>query len=392
MAIEYSLVKHRDHDRIEATAAAADAKADPLPPPKQAPDGDAPALGVTGSKLSACVYMLVQETRMDILVDAISLLARYYLRRYPYDLVLFEEDFSAKGKAHVEAVFHHAMRTQQKNEGGVGDTGAATGARLVWKRVVFDLPDWIDASAKNDNLVCNQRSGSIGYRHMCRFHSLPAHEYLAEMGYDWHWRLDDDSYLTSEVGYDVFRLMVQNKKRYGYVSMVQEFEWCVDGLWEAAERFNRGDFDGEEVSGRHNVSGGVGGAAGVRPGEDLAQHLRRLSGVSEPVMDAVGEGSARTLASGPSGAKKSNSSQQSDWIHLLEDKSIFYTNFEISHRSIWQSRAYQVSKAQHRTPTTTTTKYPKNDPTGSVGHHPCQPSPRQPYRAPPTNPTNPPSS
>ena len=36
----------------------------------------------------------------------------------------------------------------------------------------------------------------------------------------------------------MFDLMIKNRKRYGYVAMVQEFEWCVVGLWEAAGNFS----------------------------------------------------------------------------------------------------------------------------------------------------------
>lgn len=87
--------------------------------------------------------------------------------------MLFEEDMSAQGKATVEAAFHHAMGGASGGDRGAvgagggagGGTGYKSGSRgsgqasaeLKWKRVEFELPEWIDASAKNDNLVCNQR-------------------------------------------------------------------------------------------------------------------------------------------------------------------------------------------------------------------------------------------
>ena len=51
------------------------------------------------------------------------------------------------------------------------------------------------------------------------FMAYLASKELAEQ-YEWQWRLDDDGLITEEVGYDVFRLMAMNKKRYGYVIIV----------------------------------------------------------------------------------------------------------------------------------------------------------------------------
>lgn len=83
--------------------------------------------------------------------------------------------------------------------------------------------------------------------------------------YEWQWRLDDDSMITEEVsensqptnqmacpapqvlrccgvgriqvGYDVFDLMAQNKKRYGFTNIVQDDAKCVLGLWDAAREY-----------------------------------------------------------------------------------------------------------------------------------------------------------
>ena len=38
----------------------------------------------------------------------------------------------------------------------------------------------------------------------CALHGNRVHEELSRMGYSWYWRLDDDSLLTSDIGYDVF--------------------------------------------------------------------------------------------------------------------------------------------------------------------------------------------
>ena len=62
------------------------------------------------------------------------------------------------------------------------------------------------------------------------------------MGYSWHWRLDDDSILTADIGYDVFQFMENNGKKYGYVNTVMDGPECVKGLWEFTDRFLNGSF------------------------------------------------------------------------------------------------------------------------------------------------------
>jgi hypothetical protein len=105
---------------------------------------------------------------------------------------------------------------------------------------------------------------------MCRFNAIIGSRLLATE-YDWQWRLDDDSLLTSEVGYDVFRLMAENGKRYGFPSMVEEFSFCIKGLWERARSY-------------------------------LASLPHRMPHA---------------------------------WLSKLPENLIFYNNFEISHRSVW---------------------------------------------------------
>jgi len=55
--------------------------------------------------------------------------------------------------------------------------------------------------------------------------------------YEWQWRLDDDSLISEDVGYDVFHLMAMNKKVYGYTNIVQDDDKCVIGLWDAAKKY-----------------------------------------------------------------------------------------------------------------------------------------------------------
>ena len=45
---------------------------------------------------------------------------------------------------------------------------------------------------------------------------------MAELGFVWHWRMDDDSVLTAPVPYDVFGRMAAEGKMYGFVNTVED--------------------------------------------------------------------------------------------------------------------------------------------------------------------------
>ena len=66
---------------------------------------------------------------------------------------------------------------------------------------------------------------------MCRFHAREVHTLLRDMGFDYHWRLDDDSELTARIGYDVFAMMQAHNFKYGFVSTTVDAPACIRGLW-----------------------------------------------------------------------------------------------------------------------------------------------------------------
>ena len=54
-----------------------------------------------------------------------------------------------------------------------------------------------------------------GFNKMCRFYSYPVYKYLWE--YDYAMRLDDDSFIETEIKYDIFEDMHKNGYDYGYI-------------------------------------------------------------------------------------------------------------------------------------------------------------------------------
>lgn len=73
----------------------------------------------------------------------------------------------------------------------------------------------------------------MGHRHMIRFFGLQIFDILHELGYDWFFRFDDDSYLHSPIHYDLFKFMEDRNLEYGYRVDVQEPANCSWGFGEA---------------------------------------------------------------------------------------------------------------------------------------------------------------
>lgn len=104
-----------------------------------------------------------------------------------------------------------------------------TRSTLFFQRVEFRLPPFINESLISKHCRGGLKAFGLGYRHMCRFHSLSIYDepilQLAD-GIDYLWRLDDDSVLTKPIGFDVFRFKRDRSLRYGYVLAVYDDPAC----------------------------------------------------------------------------------------------------------------------------------------------------------------------
>jgi len=72
---------------------------------------------------------------------------------------------------------------------------------------------------------------------MCRFHVKSVYEQPILNGLQYVWRLDDDSFIKTPVGYDVFRLMRDRRIQYGIAKVRSETGACIVGLWRAVTNY-----------------------------------------------------------------------------------------------------------------------------------------------------------
>jgi alpha 1,2-mannosyltransferase len=138
------------------------------------------------------------RTSRDMLERSLDYLYAFYNRRFKQDIVIFHEgDFTQLDQREI----------------------IKGRAEIRFEQVTFEIPDrpykhfvadyWYENGAKH---YC----WNLGHRHMCRFYGITLWETVAKLGYDWVMRFDDDSFLLSEVKYDLFKHLADNGYRYGY--------------------------------------------------------------------------------------------------------------------------------------------------------------------------------
>ena len=188
----------------------------------------AAGLNVTNStnRTNGVIYVLVNggdQKMVEKLKHMMASFDIFFNHRFQYPVVVFAENVTSAQEAEV--------RSSQN-----------TSYRLIFHHVTLLAPSFVNLSSPIQvppTTVCGK--STLGYRHMCRFHALRAHELLSspELGgpYDWHWRLDDDSEFTAVLDYDPFLFLQQQKKRYGFIKTIPDAPACVEGLWEEAKKF-----------------------------------------------------------------------------------------------------------------------------------------------------------
>lgn len=150
----------------------------------------------------------------DNFTRSLRLLKKNFLDRFPRPVVVFyEEGFSLEmQQALVEK----------------------TGVTPTFAPIEFKLPEFLDPAAVPKMYA---DKFPMGYRHMCRFFSARIFEEKALAGYDWVWRLDTDSFITSPIEHDLFDWMNRKGYDYGYNYVAPEDQHYIEGLWEAHLRF-----------------------------------------------------------------------------------------------------------------------------------------------------------
>ena len=85
---------------------------------------------------------------------------------------------------------------------------------LLTQETGWGSPPWLP--------VMPESRFSAGYRYMIRFYAVTIWRTLRRLGYEWVMRFDDDSFLRSDVPYNIFHDMRKRNKLYGYRTLARE--------------------------------------------------------------------------------------------------------------------------------------------------------------------------
>lgn len=144
---------------------------------------------------SVIVY-LVRNTKQDIsnLIKSLKSLDLYFNKEYQYPVLLFHENLT-----HQQIYFIKSNTT----------------SRLKFELIEFKTQSFI----KNipEYVYINGFGFSVGYRHMCRFFASELYKHPTMKQYEYYLRLDTDSFLHGNIGYDIFKFMHENNILYGYI-------------------------------------------------------------------------------------------------------------------------------------------------------------------------------
>jgi hypothetical protein len=172
-------------------------------------------------EIKAVIYYLTQKIRIPIMKISLQLLYENFWKEYPYYPVL---------------IFHDDLDTADVEE----IKRAVPLMNVVFRRIELSIPSSIRHMNIPDRTKCSAHSSTVGYRHMIQFHATRIHEELFKSEYkdtEYIFRIDDDSFLTHSVGYDMFRFMKLNQKKYGFISFLYDDALCVEGLWDHARQW-----------------------------------------------------------------------------------------------------------------------------------------------------------
>jgi len=257
---------------------------------------------VNSTRTNAVIFMLVAPNRIHQATLALLNVENRFNRRFQYPYVLFtaseEEDalISADERRKIDWI------TQ----------GRAKFAILTQES--WDMPDFYDKArveASFDNI-----GFSSGYRSMCRFYSGFFWKHPALAKYDWLWRLDTDIEFHCDIPYDPVERMIEAKALYGFIQVNDDQVWVQPSLATNVSEFLFNYYSSHLST------------------PDASLYDASVGAKLPAVPANVNHGFVWRGQEGIDKALKGEAGSD-DWT-----RSCMYNNFEISHRSVWESEIY----------------------------------------------------
>lgn len=190
--------------------------------------------------INGVIYFLTHKKRVPSMIQVLKSLYSTLWKYYPnYPVVIFHDNLDSESESLLQS--------------------AVPKMPLEFQLIKFELPPGyvlnqstthLNLRSQKERVVvvprrtrCTPMTSTIGYRHMIHFHATIVHKHLMKRKFpngkplEYIFRLDDDSYLTHPVGYDIFRMMDINNKKYGFVNTMIDDPVCIEGMWDHARAF-----------------------------------------------------------------------------------------------------------------------------------------------------------
>ncbi|KAJ3883811.1 nucleotide-diphospho-sugar transferase [Lentinula edodes] len=251
-----------------------------------------------GDLTNRVIFMLVAPSRIHQATLALLNVENRFNRRlqYPYVLFTASEEESAM------------VTEEDKRKIDWITQGRAKFAVLTEES--WDIPDFYDKSRVEESL--HTIGFSFGYRAMCRFYSGFFWQHPALAQYDWLWRLDTDIEFHCDIPYDPIDRMMDAGALYGFVQVNEDANWVQPSLARNVSEFLFDYYQSHSTSADAvSINGGL-PAAPPDVNHGFVWHGKE--GIEKALIGEAGS---------------------NEWTKMC-----MYNNFEISHRSIWESEIY----------------------------------------------------
>jgi alpha 1,2-mannosyltransferase len=184
-----------------------------------------PATKAPGPRMNATFVTLARNSDVWEISRSIRQVEDRFNRNYNYDWVFL-----------IDAEFDDQFKKV---------TTALTSGKAKYGKIEsahWGFPDFIDQTkAQKVREDMKERKiiygDSISYRHMCRYESGFFFRHPLLLDYEWYWRVEPSIELYCDVGYDPFKFMADNKKKYSFVLSLYEYVETIPTLWDSVKTF-----------------------------------------------------------------------------------------------------------------------------------------------------------
>ncbi|KAI9928393.1 hypothetical protein ASPWEDRAFT_38772 [Aspergillus wentii DTO 134E9] len=182
-------------------------------------------VGAPTGRVNATFVTLARNSDIWDIAESIRQVEDRFNRDYHYDWVFlndkeFDDDFKKLTSALVSGNTHYGLIPREH----------------------WSYPDWIDLDkAKKAREEMGQKKiiygDSESYRHMCRYESGFFFRHPLMLNYEYYWRVEPSIKLFCDVGFDPFRFMKENNKKYSFVLSLYEYYETIPTLWDSVKSF-----------------------------------------------------------------------------------------------------------------------------------------------------------